>query len=478
MDPTPLAPTLRWQRLARMGLAILILGYVAWIPFVVAQAPHDLSRLVQVGCLFGVASLLAVLAGAGVGTGWRSSHRWIQGAAWAGGAIVAGSVLHAAFPLAALQEVCLWAGLVGVALAMRETRLAFGIEPVFKVAVLGSLAYFAVTGSIAAVALSQGTPLDARLLHIGFDNPRFFNHTQTLIVPLLAGWSLLAPTPRERGLAVLAMALHFAWIDLDLARATTLAIATGAVVVWGAGGKRLAQRILLGALLGAVINLLFFRLVPMALGGRWNTSFASATELTSGHSRGYLLERAWQMALDHPLLGVGPMHFAAVVNAKGAHPHNLPMQLMAELGLPAAILICLALLAPVWLALARLRKSPALHDGVLAPLAVAALAGLVDACFSGNFVMPVSQMWLAIVYGLLLAELGAGWPGIPSQSAGPAVHRWTPRAIASLLLLSQMYLVGQTYPQWQFDPPHMRAASHLPEDDEHPRPRFWLNGWL
>jgi O-antigen ligase len=49
-------------------------------------------------------------------------------------------------------------------------------------------------------------------------------------------------------------------------------------------------------------------------------------------SRWTLWRISMEAALAHPLLGIGPMHFAYVDNGEGAHPHNFWLQLAAEWG--------------------------------------------------------------------------------------------------------------------------------------------------
>jgi hypothetical protein len=53
---------------------------------------------------------------------------------------------------------------------------------------------------------------------------------------------------------------------------------------------------------------------------------------------------------------------------------------------------------------------------------LACVAALIDATFSGNFVMPVSQLWLALGFGLLLGHLPAST--VPSHSRAWALVAW------------------------------------------------------
>ena len=94
------------------------------------------------------------------------------------------------------------------------------------------------------------------------------------------------------------------------------------------------------------------------------------------------------------------MQFAALGSRVGAHPHNWPLQIAAEWGLPA-----LGLLAFGFFRLGNAIRRTTIEDYRLVALtmavAVALLLGLVD----GNLVMPVSQIGAALALGMLMGAL-------------------------------------------------------------------------
>lgn len=424
--------------------------------------PHDLQRLAACLILLAAASLLC----------WRPG--WIprgrHGLAWAGlGLLVLASCWHSRYPWVALQESALWLGLLGWACVCRQQALAGAERPLLRAMAGGMAAYAALVLLLYALSLGAGQPLDVRSFIVGFSNPRFLNHVQTVAVPML--WLVAASDAdrRWRLLALCAAVGQVALAALTLARATFLAWAVTLLVLTLLRERRVSRQgwaCLVAGLLGAA---LIFLVLPHVLGTGWQPSFARPAELNAAHSRDLLWAAAVDQFLQSPWLGQGPMHFAATVNATGAHPHNVYLQLAAELGLPGALLLLGLLLAPVAQALRRIGTA----EPLLAGAAAAALAALVDGAFSGNFVMPLSQLWIAAAWGLLAGALARMAPVV--RHGGPL---WSARGLAWVLLFSQLSLCAAAVTQAQREPPRVRAESPVPGPGQLYRPRFWLEGWI
>ncbi|MFG6443046.1 O-antigen ligase family protein [Roseateles sp. LKC17W] len=449
---------------AALAASITYLAVAPLLPFAVSS--HDGSRLLQVGLLAVVTSLALFSPAVPEWT----KHRSLLGCGAASLTLALGSLLTAAQFGAAAQEVALLLGLAVVARQAYRAARSAAVGWVYDALLAASCAYFTLTLGIYAAALAEGAPLNARMLHLGFDNPRFFNHAQTLAVPVLLGWSVAAPGQKRRRVALGVASLHFAWLFMDLARASLLALAVAAVWCACVGATALWRRLALSALLGAGLHLSLFVALPRLLNRNWAGQFASVQELGSSHSRDLLLSAALEQIQAHPWLGAGPMHFAALAHPKGAHPHNLYLQWAAEFGLPSLLLLLALLLLPLWRASTTLRQTRSTQHGMTAALGAAIVAALVDAGFSGNFVMPVSQVWIALVYGLLWAEL-------------PHTTALSQRRRASLLpmlplMTVQLWLAAVTWQQWQYDPPRISDLSPVTTADQKPRPRFWQQGWL
>ena len=132
----------------------------------------------------------------------------------------------------------------------------------------------------------------------------------------------------------------------------------------------------------------------------------------TGFVRLSLWRSSWQMALDHPLLGVGPDNFlyayrslyllpAAWQEPNLNHPHNWPLDWWTRLGLPA---LALALFWFGWM-IRRLwhgvkaGQQPVLSLGLLAAVVAGLTHGLIDASYALPDLMVV---WVLI--GFLVIE--------------------------------------------------------------------------
>ncbi|MDX1803849.1 MAG: hypothetical protein R3292_07180, partial [Alcanivorax sp.] len=135
----------------------------------------------------------------------------------------------------------------------------------------------------------------------------------------------------------------------------------------------------------------------------------------------------------HPLLGQGPMSFAANTLFPVAHPHNSLIQIAYEWGVPALLLV----LVIVFICL---KKSVSVFKGDegkrnskrAVVLSASLLVAAIHSLLSGIIVLPYPQLWLAIIVGLLWYELSSG-AGSPLKH----VHiNWERSFFAGALALS------------------------------------------
>jgi O-antigen ligase len=358
-----------------------------------------------------------------------------------------------------LQDLTLHLGMVALALAIASLESSHTHRWLDRALALSPVWLAVLTLAIYLTALSTGQPLNARQLHLGFENPRFLNHAQSIFVPWLA-IVFLEREPRKslQRLALLAAGFHVALAYLDVSRGTGLAWLGVLVVLFLAGARIQARRFATVLLGGVLFGMLAFDLLPNLLSRHWEAPFARANEIGSAHSRDLLWAQSLAMIEAAPWLGQGPMAFAALVSARGAHPHNVYLQWAAEYGPLAACIATILLLTPIVRAL-KSRASDALTIG----LAATCVACLIDGCVSGNFVMPMSQIWIACVYGQLLARVTPSSMQLERAFAG--------RMIYAVLLASQVWLLAMTAYQCALPDRSDDAPSSTSR-----KPRFWLDG--
>jgi hypothetical protein len=228
--------------------------------------------------------------------------------------------------------------------------------------------------------------------------------------------------------------------------------------------KVLVSRILGFAVTGAVLYVLLFFFIPEWVGLAKNLP----SSIRFGLSRREILwEGAWVMFQANPILGVGPLHYSAVWNHLGAHPHQAILQFLAEWGGVATGLLLFSILLGMWYGLNRVRTTSNYLD---AALWVSLMASLVLAQVDGVFVMPYSEGWLAIIAGLATAR----WRGAVKVTAVAFFMR---RTMFFILLLFAVVIVGRIL---IVDVPELHEASKgfYEKHNIGSPPRFWDQGWI
>ena len=111
-------------------------------------------------------------------------------------------------------------------------------------------------------------------------------------------------------------------------------------------------------------------------------------------------------------------------------------------------------------------------------LCIGVLAVLLDSLVSGNVVMPVSQVWIAVLVGLFWAWLFPA--AAPPASAQPLPLRrggwvWAMRLLGLAAVLLQLWLGLQMLPEAAHIGEHIDAATRA-FPTERQQPRFWSHG--
>ena len=448
------------------------------IDFVPELIWHDQQRMEQIVLL-----LIAALA---LATAWRKNLLVALAklptpsrlALALGFTLGCTSAFLAAYPRFAVLEWVTLLLLLGVVFVLAEqTRLGgvgFDTWAIRLVVALATvIALKIMTGYVATMV--EGARLNTLLLFEGtFSNRRVFGQVASMAIPLLA-WPLLSTEmPRVRRWSLFALlAVWWMLVIVSGTRGTWMALAVAAVVLaavaWrAASGWLRIQAWAFGA--GALLFAVLFVGLPAWLGLDASLENRLAG-ISNMNGRAELWALAWEQIRTHPLLGIGPMHLAAIRNDFGAHPHNAVLQLVAEWGVPAALALILPAVAGLFYLLARLRLQETSTNVLLVCLTASLLAASAQSMVDGVIVIPYTQTWLVLIAGWVLGVYlrdGARAPVIPDS-------RMMRLGIPVVSLFAFAALLNGVLPEIlnraEATQAYADAGQLLP-------PRYWGVGWI
>jgi len=173
------------------------------------------------------------------------------------------------------------------------------------------------------------------------------------------------------------------------------------------------------------------------------------------------------MLSQHPLLGIGPGQWGLnQVRVKNAHPHNSALQLLSEYGLLAgAAGIALVMLLLLFCARALRTQTRQDANPVTTGLFAALVMGLTDSMFSGNLIMPHSQILLFVIAGWLVGRI---------QATGPVGEREGRWQSGKLLLVGVAMLAMCTTAILAFE--YVDVVKPMPGNLQLRHPHFWQYG--
>lgn len=267
-------------------------------------------------------------------------------------------------------------------------------------------------GVLAKLALEQEYNFSEMLIH--FSHPRFFNQLQSGMIPMLAAMPFVFQKQAPRSALCICLVLigfHWCLLLVSGGRGSVLSISIGVCAV-GAIAWRASRAWLMinvgGALLGGALFILLafsHTLGSVTTGDLLTRSIQR--ELTDTTGRIDFWQHALSEAFHHPLLGLGTGQFQCGTSmAWPAHPHNAPLQFLAEWGFPATVLLFSVFLLAAFRvikALLACKSRDTADSGMLLSVATAALATGLHANLSGVLIMPASQMLAILTCGCLLS---------------------------------------------------------------------------
>lgn len=466
--------------LATMAAALIFLPVVT-LPSDIGE--YDQKRLAQ----FWLLAIAGLCCGASSTLRKRASVQLsaLPRAVWIALGVVlllgVASSWRSASPRDALAELSLMLALVFLAVT-----LAAALRPVlarFRTLLAGGVLvmlglYLLQTAVRYAAWRFGGAPFDLVEMLTGLGHQRFVNQWQTLTLPLAVLPVLVLRSPWWRAIGVLAAALWWALVIGAGARGTTLGVGVAILLtpLLAPKARTWSALQLLCAGLGFVLAMsLFPQQLPERVDGVSRLTDVSVTA-NSNESRLVLWVEAADLILEHPVLGIGPMHFAAV--GERAHPHNLALQLAVEWGLPATLLlIALALgAARAWLSMLPAARNPQV---VRAALTASFIAAAVHSMVSGITVPAYTQLWLAFLAGLALCEFHEMLD--PYGLEGESARRPTtaPTRLGVGLVVGWVACVGMLGTHVVRDLPGVGASQEVAMARQAgAAPRFWRYGYI
>lgn len=446
-----------------------------WYPQI-APRMYDNARLLQLGLLglLGLSLLLPVARGTVAGAWYALGivPRSLIGILLVFGALSA--ALSGAPKLGAL-EVALAAQMVLLFLFVFASVQALRdkAESILAVAVCAGAALVGLKFWVTQfMFMLEGKSFQWVSPFMDFANVRFFSQYQAytlLLIPLAAA---IPGMSRKLRLIIYLIAANFwamQWLVASRAVWLGLGIALIAVVVLMREGRmawlgRQATCIVAGGLIYfAYAQVTVSNPAASPVPGIEAVAFGSQSDT----DRIAMAQVSLDMLQNRPLLGIGPgqwgLHQSRV---KNAHPHNTPLQLLSEYGIPAG-LAGIGLGALLLLLAARTIRASGKEAGsmVNVSLSAALIMGLIDSLFSGNLIMPHSQIAFCVVAGWL-----AGRTRMHSMP-GPQFAGWRPWAIAftgvAILVVCVTAILAFTY----VDVVSSESVNFSPR-----RPHFWQHG--
>lgn len=469
-----------------IGATFFLITTPAWLLFNLTW--HDQQRIFQLALL--ISSLLIAPWVNDYKNYTPSSGACILLIALTLGALSASTADH---PRWGWTDLSLIVGLIALAAAISKSRTYWGKNfdrAAFSAVFL--LIFILSTQTIASwvAAIIDGNTLDTWLIISGFSNPRFLGQTVTLIVPV-AGAVLLISNLRLRWRLTLAVSLTiFCWLGwLSGSRGSWIAITLAILLAWQLGGvlRLWATWQLVLWTGGLILHILLIEILPDLLG--FNVLNDIETRITTSSSgRTQLWADTVKLWQQHPWLGVGPLNFAATHHTFGAHPHNLPLQILVEWGLigmtawigvafHAGRILQRRMMICAHLPITQIETAAAVAAGGGMSIVAALILSLVD----GVHVMPYPQtIWALIVGWWIAASKFLDTPLKITQIEKNSIKtNRNQKAIFSAALLfitwgSAGWLFNQllSADPWLSEPPCEAPCI------EARLPRFWARGWL
>ncbi|MES2501730.1 MAG: O-antigen ligase family protein [Pseudomonadota bacterium] len=280
----------------------------------------------------------------------------------------------------------------------------------FICALWASMLLFMITFYVVyAAAAVNRIPLIWPQPFIGFTNIRHFNQYQLWGLGLISLPLLYIEFKKHTRIFLqLVLAAWWAMLFYSASRGVLLAWGFGLVMTVAVYRKLawpLVKLQLVQITAGFLAYYFLFKLLPAFL----KLQLVTGTVMReTANDRLALWLQAINLVKESPLFGVGPMHFAWNYQIS-AHPHNSVLQVAAEFGLPA-ILIILAVAAYgiyCWInrfSAHNISTQSIKHKQLAVVLFFTIMASAAYSLVDGVIVMPISQVLMFTIFGLMIGH--------------------------------------------------------------------------
>jgi O-antigen ligase len=370
----------------------------------VSTSFHDSQRLLELLLIGLVLSYSTIHSRA-------SNHNAAHYAIYILIALAITSAYLAQSPRHALTEISLFAGLSYLTLFVMnlylndDTRLIKQLVFVFWASIIFCMVSF-YTGYITALIFNTPVTWPAPLK--GFSSIRSFNQYQLWTLGLITLPLLAFDFKRNSTRALLHIGLVAWWCLMFFAASRGVLLAWAvSIIITGIIYKKTSWPFIRLQLISITTGLLSYQVLFQLIPNLKNSAVVTGTILRDTTSdRLELWKLSTELIQNNPIFGVGPMHFAWA-SMTVAHPHNSILQLMAEWGLPAAIIILS--LAGYGLFYWKkkfnsetLNTQTNLNQQLIIALFFTAITSMVYSLVDGVIVMPISQVMMFTTIGLMM----------------------------------------------------------------------------
>ena len=318
------------------------------------------------------------------------------------------------------------------------------------------------------LSIISSNSIDLWLLIPGFNNPRFFGQFCTIAIPILA--IPLCYHFKWRWLYYILFSLLICAVITSGTRGTVLGIGASLLIIFFLSKKWKLYfcNILPVFAVGLGLHVVLLQCIPKFFFKNLLNNSAERMNFSLS-AREILWEKAYQMIVEQPIVGYGPMHFASV-DSIASHPHQIILQIGSERGVPI-LLLCLIFAGFIFnkcLKVLRDENSSITYTFLFGALSASLAQSMVD----GVFVMPYIQYCFFVCAAFLYIEhrLNTKKENFHKNECNTISNY----AIKGIALISIFVLAFSLYPNSTTS----YQTSQKKEIKGFLKPRYWLNGQI